>query len=382
MALVPANNFSVSEALELSQHILEDHGGGSLRFMHERSLRGLISSLDLSKANVGARECAIDFLTDCFHKFYLRDEWLASVVALLDRIAVASAQKSRTASEISKSVVNLKSPLAINGPAAGSKDNFLAEWLATTLCILKLSTSEAELDESMKETILKFVQPNDRLRLWKHIYQAESHILLLLNYHVALPTAHDIALRIALEVCSAARRAEAVCDELQWAGLSEEILQAPPGVRRVHVRVPMHRFTWLVTFLVEIAMAHLHMKVYRDSSPPAVLALAALYLSLQSFGEIPQRCINALASAERAVFQMEDINRQLSFMMNSIHSLWKNPPQKSMVMTKWNDRNRCEFKSPLPKAPEQLWLPPMQERKDTGAVQRGGVCEKVAWKYE
>lgn len=335
----PPAKFSVSEALELGQHILEDHGGGSLRRMHERSLGGTISSLDLLQTSERARSAAIDFLTEAFEHYFFRDEWLASVVALLDRIAVASAQSPR--------------PPVTAGQAPGSKEEAFAEWLAAALCVLKLSPAEAELETmSVKDIIMQFVGRSHRSSsVWKQIVDAEFRIYRLLNYHVALPTAHDIAVRIALEVCAAGRRAEAVSDKPQWAGLAEENLQAP----RDELTMPTPRFTLLASFLVEIAMAHLYMKVYRDSAPPAALAFAALHLSLHSFGDIPPRCAKALENADQRVFRQEDGNRFVPFLVKAIYKLWQHPPQESMVMKKWNNRNCRDFGKPLPKAPEELW---------------------------
>lgn len=357
-----SGKFSVAEALELSQHVLEEHGGGSLRIMHERSLHGAISSTDLEKTSRGMRRAAIDFFTEAFEYYYFRDEWLASVVNLLDRIAVAYAREyAQRAAAVTNCVGSPRTttrPLRARSsnarsPNGSPKEEALAEWLAVVLCVLKLSPAEAELETmSVKDIIFQLASGCSRgPGIWDRIVQAEFRIYRLLDYHVALPTAHDIAVRIAVEICAAGRRIEVVPGDTRWAGLQEEQVRAP----RDELTMPTPRFTLLACFLVELAIAHVEEEVYRHTAPPAALALAALHLALHSFGDRPRRCAEAFDVAHRTVLQREESNRYLPRLVSSLHQIWQQPPEESKVMQKWSNRDRKDFKQPLPKLPTESW---------------------------
>merc|ERR1719253_526163 len=85
--------FCSAAAEELSQHVLEEHGGGSLLMMHRRSLIGAIERHKLlDPSYIGLRKKAVSWFTKIFAHHNLRDEWMVGALILLDRVTAAQTQ--------------------------------------------------------------------------------------------------------------------------------------------------------------------------------------------------------------------------------------------------------------------------------------------------
>ena len=122
---------------------MEDHGGVSLALMHERSLRGRVDSERLESSSFFAnRERLITWLVKAFSDFHLRDEWLVASLTLLDRLAATRVAATWSPAAVAQQTVRL-------GPLD-------PEWLAVVLCVLKLSSAEAEIETlSLKDLIFR-----------------------------------------------------------------------------------------------------------------------------------------------------------------------------------------------------------------------------------
>ena len=114
--------------------------------------------------------------------------------------------------------------------------------------------------------------------LWDEIVKAEFRVYRTLNYNVAVPTAADLAGRMALDVVVAARKGLAL-----WPGLLKERLRAPSP----ELTTEVCRFILLVSFLVELGLILVQEAAYGRSLPPAALALVAVEHALQAFGDAP-----------------------------------------------------------------------------------------------
>jgi hypothetical protein len=141
--------------------VLQEHGGGSLRFMHERSLHSGVSSHELACSTyVGSRTKAVSWLTSVFEEHRLRDEWMVATIALLDRVAVAECRRSANA--------------GASKPAR--EDCSCAEWLAAVLCVLKLSSAEAD--------PYTWLLPTNRVQSYKHVSKFASMMCLMIKFNV------------------------------------------------------------------------------------------------------------------------------------------------------------------------------------------------------
>ena len=85
--------------------------------------------------------------------------------------------------------------------------DLLAQMLAAALCVLKLSTAEAESQLSMKDLIRKLVGRWRLAELWRQIFEAELHMYRLLSFNVAIPSITDLTSRVALNIVAAANEA-------------------------------------------------------------------------------------------------------------------------------------------------------------------------------
>jgi len=334
--------FCPREAEELSQSVLADHGGGSLVLMHERSLNGCVDSRQLESSTFAAnRKRVVSWLTKAFLDFHLRDEWLVATLTLLDRLAATRAAATRT-------------PARVPGKPA-SMGPLDPECLAAVLCVLKLSSAEAEMDTlSLKELIIRLAdepRPAPAQAMWGEVLKAEFRVYRTLNYRVAVPTAADLAGRVALDVQVAARKSFTF-----WPGLLKERLRAPSP----ELTTEVCRFTLLVSFLVELGLTLVAEAAYGQSLPPAALALVAVEHALQAFGDAPMEGVEAVDIAKRDTLGAE-ASRLLSPLSLAVHSVWVSPPAGSKVHRKWEDRADDFVHGALPVALGCRWVeePPL-----------------------
>jgi hypothetical protein len=272
-----------------------------------------------------------------------RDEWLISVISLLDRIAAAQqALQARSGRSLRR-----------NDSFAAMSDD--AQMFAAALCVLKLSSAEAECDPlGIKDLITdlsKFVSKHFgpcRDAAWKQIVEAEFRMYRLLEYKVGVPSAADLNMRIILDIVNAARKATG--SEV-WPGLKKERVVAP----RQSLTTSAARVVCLSSYLVELGLVHAQDEVYRDGTPPAALALAAAKLALYAFGEPPAQSIFEYDKAVKQILKHEEAERMLPSLESAIRAVWKSPPSDRQgnlcpVVVKWRARQAKYEHGPLPEA--------------------------------
>jgi hypothetical protein len=288
-----------------------------------------------------------------FEETNLRDEWLVATIALLDRIAATPKPPRQDGwlVSIGAQARPLRRLDSLTGVLEGEN---LAQMLAAALCVLKLSSAEAELNYSMKDLIFRLAGRRRRdAELWRQIYEAELQMYRLLSFQVANPCVADLSSRVSLNIVAAAKKAG---DCAEWPGL---VL----GRRQSHREKPSTpRFVALSEFFVELAVAHAQEEIYRDSSPPIALALAAVQLAMHAFGSPPATCIAAFEAAEREVRSSEGTACfTYTPLTVALYALWKKPPYESQVVAKWKLREDRGLLVPAPDLKNlnpQLVLPP------------------------
>ena len=310
-----ASRFCAKEAEELSQSVLENHGGGSLVCMHESSMCGRVDSRQLASSSyAGIRDKAIDWLARVFAANNLRDEWMLGALTLLDRVAATRAAKAAPA-------------IAPVSPHRKPTQEDYAEWLGAALCVLKLSSAEAELETlTIKELIFQLAE---KRASWELIVKAEFSIYVAVDYNVAVPTSDDFAGRLALDVVALAKKEHA-----SWPGLVTEKSVAP----RPQLTMRVSRFSLLVTFLVELALSHAQDASYGRATPPIALAIVAVRLALYAFGDAPAGAGAALETVEREILGVEAADF-LSSLTSVLRSLWARPPHGCRSMKKLEARD-------------------------------------------
>ena len=320
-----ASRFCAKEAEELSQSVLENHGGGSLVCMHESSMCGRVDSRQLASSSyAGIRDKAIDWLARVFAANNLRDEWMLGALTLLDRVAATRAAKAAPA-------------IAPVSPHRKPTQEDYAEWLGAALCVLKLSSAEAELETlTIKELIFQLAE---KRASWELIVKAEFSIYVAVDYNVAVPTSDDFAGRLALDVVALAKKEHA-----SWPGLVTEKSVAP----RPQLTMRVSRFSLLVTFLVELALSHAQDASYGRATPPIALAIVAVRLALYAFGDAPAGAGAALETVEREILGVEAADF-LSSLTSVLRSLWARPPHGCGLMKKLEARDAQFVHGPLPK---------------------------------
>ena len=317
----------------------------SVQKMHAQTLTSQVDIVALEQTSYynSERAKAVKFFVEVFDRGSFRDEWLVGVLALLDRIATA------------------EQACSIRRAIGKTKGNLSVQWLAATLVILKQSSCEAELGRSLKEIILRaFCIPRGEfLPLWKQIVSEESNIYRVLDYRVASPTALDMALGIAFDVCKRARSGDGGAPV--WTGLANGQMPSVDTVgSRLGPLVP--RFVLLVSFLVELSMAHAPDAIYQDVAPPLALAIVCAKLALPAFpGEpAPTECLGAIfpvcETARGKPLLDPQLHAIISRLRLQIHSLWERPPADSAVLRKWRSRS-ADIGGPLPTA----YAPPSRE---------------------
>lgn len=309
------------------------------------------------------RTKVIDFFTKEFEENNFKDEWVVAIVILLDRLAVSSVLRSK--------------------PKKRKHEDIFAEWLAAMLVVLKMSqvTAELELDKndpvSLKDIVFFIGRLPKTSEWWTKIVLAEFRICHLLDYHMAVPTPLDMALRLALDICGEANKC---IGKTQWAGLVGGTIVAI----RTEFDTTTPRFVLLVSFLVELAVAHAYRDIYQGDTPPIMLSFAALHLALHSFGTPPSGCTEKLAAAKKNVTSTKSGDWPFPRMGRMLLSLWKQAPGESKVVEKWKRRERAiggPFPSPhelppgidtmdeLPTAPKMDELPKAPTQRSHGAMQ-------------
>lgn len=157
-----------------------------------------------------------------------------------------------------------------------------------------------------------------------------------------------MAFRLALDICAEANKSKAA-GEFQWAGLVSGMLVTV--TKEFGTTSP--RFTLLVSFLVELAVAHAHTEIYQTDTPPIVLSLAALHLALHAFGVPPLQCIKKLAAVKEEVMLAEKAHKSLLPMVYALAKLWEQAPADSRVIKKWKGREDA-IGGPFPPVPKEL----------------------------
>jgi len=314
--------------------------------MHERSILvcGRVDSRNIANSRyAGVRKKAVEWLIKVFDQHSLRDEWMVGVVTLLDRLA---GERGKASSATRKGARKRS-----QGSTPREREFTLdeqAELLAACLCVLKLSSAEAELETiGLKELIFQIAELHrGSSAMWDMIVKAEFGIYRTFNYNVALPSSADLAGRIVLDVLAAARK-----QDTAWLGLFTETPPAP----RPELVTPVTRFSLLVSFLIELGLAHIQEAVHGQGSPCIALALVAIHLALHRFGEAPLGGIAALEAAEQATLGAEAA-RLLPPLTTALYAQWVSPTPGSEVVRKWQVRSERFVYKALPTASRQLPL--------------------------
>lgn len=340
----PRGRVSHREVAELSRYVLEEEGP-TLRCLHTQALAGQVDITALEATSHAQRRArAADFFAEGFQAHGLRDEWFVALVALLDRVAVATEQPRWSAQHRKK-----------------SSQEAYAEWMAAVLIVLKQSQCEAEMDTSPRDVVFRVshVSKEEFMKVWPHIVQAEFRIYRALDYRVALPTALDLALHTALVVCSRTQCGVAMGEapaakRTLWPGFAEGCLPAPrPGFC-----APLPRLALLAAYLVEVSVVHAHEDVYASGATPLALALACVRLALHGFGEPPAQCVQALEAAQQEAVppegqQAQCLEKAVRALVERVHELWAQPPSESKIARKWRSRV-SDLGDPLPFAPKEV----------------------------
>lgn len=247
-------------------------------------------------------------------------------VSVLDRAAATTALKPRHLKAI----------------AVDRNKEVMAETLAAVLIALKMSPAESEFDCGVRDIVFKMYQgPGSKTKeFWDMIVQAEFRLFRRLQYCVAVPTSFDLAARLSLDICQAAQLVDS-----NWPGLMRGCLTAPmPELERLE-----SRYSLLVSYLVELGLVHAPTEVYRNNSPPLVLALAALHLALFAFGEPIGRCVKILETKKHELLQPCHVE-SVGLLARELYLLWSSAPSDSVVLKKWRTRE-TNLGGSLPPAP-------------------------------
>ena len=309
--------------------------------MHERSLIGQVDGKLLKMSNLPYarhRSQAVRYLVEKFEHAGLRDEWLVATISLMDRTAATCQLLGWTLSRAPGSVREARPLRRYDSTSGVLDDDVMAQVLAAALCVLKLSSAEAESQHSMKDLVRKMVGRWRLGELWRWIFDAELQMYRLLDFKVAVPSIADINSRMVLNIVMAAGECAA------WPGLK---------VGRVQCRMERASTPHLValsTFLVELGIVHAPDDVYGEKSQPASLARAVAQLALHSFGVPPYACVKEYQVAQQALMS-GDVACHLPTLTMALYKLWKAPPRDSKIMWKWKAR-QDEALLQLPEAPE------------------------------
>jgi len=327
----------------LSKSIVDDQGPGAMaRVMHYKSAECHPDTAILQRSHFGGklRRKAVMFITGCFEKAVLRDDWAVACLTLWDRMSAAR-EVRRLADRRDDTHSSTKSGDCIS--------DFLVEIVAVVLIVLKQSTVEAELDNvCIRDIIFSMLRVSTsefEREWWPRIRKAEIAIYGALDYRVCIPTPLDLATHIAIDVCKVAHPVTPASST--WPGLSEVRLPAP----NEELSSPTPLFTVLATYLVELGLAHAHQDVYKHGTPPVVLSLSALNLALYAFGcEPPAAAARALETASQELLDCEKASVAFPRVASSLLALWAAPPDGSLVAAKWS-RRMLNLPTALPQLP-------------------------------
>lgn len=353
----PSDVCSVDEVRELGWAVLEEHGGPKLDIMKEKLACDRADSAVLrDPVNKAPRSKGMNWFLEQFNKYGYRDDWFASMVAVLDRAASkiwhANARGTHRRS--------------------GSDSPYLEEpfWLAAALIVLKMSEAEAEVDAHIRDIVFRIAISPRSPKLWHDIRSAEFRICRALDYRLFLPTPRDLTVRLAMELLVVNREAEEEAPLANergggvWPGFDEDQLPPPQPYRLESDSpggnpTPMARFALLACFLVELVVVHEPAWVYRPSSMS--LPLAALCLALQAFGHTPPPPSHCLQAFRRFVtdLPMAEV-LELRLLRDDLCGLWARLGRRgdSKVVKKWKDRVFVCLSDPLPDAADVENLPP------------------------
>jgi hypothetical protein len=321
------------EFVDLSR--LEDHGGSSLRRLHEQSLLNGVCDSAWESATFaqcdGWREKAVELLVTMFAQHNFRDSWFVSVLSILDRLAGTTSIQSDMRSRVQQ-------------PQSWLRDA-LKDIMAAVLLVLKVAAATTELGIGLEEIICQLTGVCQDAAWWQDVAKVECQILRALDYRVAAPSLLDVTIRIALDIYRAS------VTTAEWPGLVEGMLRLP----KRELETPLPRFILLALFLVELGIVHAYRELYDDSAPPIALPLAALNLAMYSFGNPPEQLVLELERAHVVTIGKQAATRLLPKLGHALCKLWGHGVSDSPVIRKWNARAQ-QLGGRLPMAP--LKLPP------------------------
>ena len=293
---------TIEASEEMTRSVLRDHGGPDIMCLQKQTEKGRVEPAVLEAAWAGQRTKILRWLSGMFDYFMLKDEWFFATVALLDRAEAAR-------------------------PRFSARKSLIVDSLTATLATLKLSGAEAVFDCGVRQLVLDFARDVGGDKIWGEVVKAELRLYQLLNFHVCLPTVHELVVRIAMEVGLLARD---TCAD--W-----------PGLKHMRIAMPCHRppspqpcFVMLLHYIIELCVVHAPELIYQDSSA-GVVALAALRLAVQHFGNVPAKCTSFLREQEQSILKVGEA-AQVSKTMANMAQLWNEPHQNSEVVRKWRSR--------------------------------------------
>ena len=264
-----------------------DYGAAELERLHKQSKCDICTGSSGSSYLNHHRPKLVAWLLTSFDTMGLRDEWLVNSIYLLDRVFLRRAARS----------------WRINC-AVGNSDRHeenVARVLSIILISLKISSAEAETNVRVREIIFFCMKqtrkPLNFQRTWRLIFQMELQALHLIEFRAAQPTPIDLVGRLAFDIALAAPVTET------WAGLATvEVVAFTRSEKEGQVHVPEKRPLFVVCsrFLVELALLHGGQETYQImAGTPLVLAIAAVRVSVESFGgHPPEACLRVIMTSE------------------------------------------------------------------------------------